>query len=518
MPRPAVFSASGAAPRARNAVRPFCILLGVYCLGIVTILQSNRFYIDDIGRALYGYAGWFTSARPVAEVFSYLFYMGGTTFDSSPFSQILAAAFLAAAALCLCIVLRAPFGAGTILALIPMGLSPYGLENLSYKFDAPQMSLALLLSVLPYAFFRRGGKTFFFTGLVCLFCAASIYQPTLSAYLAVGCYIMMLHTVSREKSMRLARVFARLALPFCIAMGICAAQTPYWLNRTRSPYIHLVSSMPSPADMPASIAANCRTYARILLEDWGANPLGWLLILLFACFLAFLAGRWLRSRRHAGPASLARLGLLGLLSVCFLLTPIGVVGVLPHPVWAPRAFCGFGTAMALMLLALQGAAARSAVLRMPFFVLSGVLCLQLVIFAQVYGNILTGQNNWERTRIAFMAQGLSRFMAETGVRDVFFRNSVGLTPLAAAPIRTYPLLGHLVVVPLAQGWEWGYEQLKIYGVNVRQPERGLKPAEALTPYLDTPVYRLDRTADGLGVITFKGSLEERLWRHIPPGS
>ncbi len=499
-------------------VRPFFILLCVYCLGLFSILRANRLYIDDIGRALYGYAGWFTSARPVAELFSYLFYLGGTTFDASPFSQMLGAAFLAGAALCLCVALRAPLTAGTILALVPVGLSPYGLENLSYKFDSPQMSLALLFAVLPYCFFRRNKKGFCLVSVVCLFCSASIYQPALSAYLAVGCYLMLLHIVSRKKNMELARIFLYLALPFCVAMALVAAQTPYWLGRTRSPYIHYVSSMPSLAELPGAIFANCRTYAEILHADWSGNPLGWLLGVLVLVFAFFLIGRWWRSRRHTGQTAFLRLAGLILLFICFLLAPVSLVAVLPHPIWAPRAFCGFGTTLALMLLALHGAASRRKPLRLPLLVLNSLLCLQLVMFAQVYGNMLTAQERWERTRIAFMAEGVSRFTADTGVTEIFFRNSVGLTPLAVVPTRTYPLLTHLLVVPVARGWEWGYTQLKLYGLHIQAPERPLRPGEPLSLYLDTPIYRLERTKDGLGVISFKDSLEEPLWRHIPAGS
>ncbi len=486
----------------------FFALLALYCLGIFSLLLANRLYIDDIGRALYGYAGWFTSARPVAELFSYLFYMGGITLDASPFSQILGVAFLAGTAFCLCLALRAPLTPGTLLAALPVGLSPYGLENLSYRFDSAQMCLALLLAVLPYCFLRRNRKTFFIASVVCLFCSASIYQPALSAYLAVGCYSMLLHTVSRKRDTELVRVFFRLALPFCLAMVLTAAQTPFWLGRTLSPYIHHVSAMPSLAELPAGIIANCRIYMKILLADWSGNPLGWLLAVLVVCFAAFLVGRWRRRR------SAVRFVVLCLLFVCFLLTPAGLVAVLPHPVWAPRAFCGFGTALALMLFALRGAA-RGKTARRLFGVLSVLLCLQLIIFAQAYGNVLTAQERWERTRIAFLAEGITRFIAETDGTEVIFKNSVGLSPLAEAPVRQYPLLAHLAVVPIARGWEWGYLQLKLYGVHVQQPDRVPEPGESLEIYLDTPVYRLERTVDGLGVISFKSCREETLWRHAP---
>lgn len=481
----------------------FALLLGVYCVGIAAIVRSNRFYIDDIGRALYGYAGWFTSARPVAEAFSYLFYLGGTTFDASPLTQVLGLAFLAGAALCVCLALRVPLSLGAMAAVVPIGLNPYGLENISYKFDSAQMCLAVFLAVLPYLFFHRRKKVFWAVSIVCVFCSASIYQPTVSAYLAVGCYMLMLRVVSRNRCMELARMFWHLAAPFVIAILVCAAQTPLWLNRTKSPYIHEVSSMPSLKGLFVNLAHNCRQYVDILRTDWRCNPLGWLMAALFCCFVVLLLARWWRGRRHTGAAALPRLALLCALLPCFLLTPLGVLSVLPHPIWHPRAFSGFGFLPALMLLALHGAAVRQKRLRVPVCILQACFCLQLVIFAQVYGNLLTAQGHWERTRIAFMVQGLTRFIRETGVKTVYFKNSVGMTPLAAVPARNYPLLEKLVVVHLVQGWEWGHEQLKLYGVWLRYPEKDLDPAAPLSTYADTPVYRLEQTKDGAAVVSFK---------------
>ncbi len=490
------------AEKKRRLLRAFFILLALYCLGIFSILRANRLYLDDIGRALYGYADWFVAARPMAELFSWIFYLGSGTVDASPFTQILAAAFLAAASLCLCVALRVQPTIWALLATVPLGLSPYGLENLSYKFDAPQMALAMLLAIVPFLFFRRHPRIFFITAVLCLFSSASIYQATLGAYLSVSGYILMTRLVSRKKSAGLVRTLFTLALPFFVATGAYAAQASFWFRKAQyADYISMHSVVPPLHCLPREIFDNCAAYATMLRTDWGGNGLGWLLLATLGWFTLFLAGRWARSLRHTGPASVFRLFLLFPLLLCFLLSPLGVQIILQDPVWSPRTLCGFGVIISLMLLALHGTITRKGFK----FLLCGLqifVCLQLVIFAQVYGNLLAAQNNWERSRIAFMAQGLSRFIAETDSTTVIFKGSVGQTPLTIVPARRYPLLGRMVSVPLTRSWRWGYEQLKIYGVYVR-PGRPLRPDETLSPYIDTPVYSLEQTADGIAVVSFK---------------
>ena len=156
----------------------------------------------------------------------------------------------------------------------------------------------------------------------------------------------------------------------------------------------------------------------------------------------------------------------------------------------------------LMLLSLHASATRNA-LRRFFSALQVFFVLQLLVFAQVYGNLLDAQGQWELSRIGLLAADLNRFIRKTGSSRVDFVGSIGLSPLVRAPAAKYPLLGRLVAVPLTRDWRWGYEQLITYGVKVDRediPEN--VPTESLTPFLETPNYRIDVTPEGVGRITF----------------
>ena len=72
--------------RDRIFSRYFAALFLLYLAGIFAILRANRLYLDDLGRALYGYADWIESARPLSELMSFIFYLGPITVDASPLS------------------------------------------------------------------------------------------------------------------------------------------------------------------------------------------------------------------------------------------------------------------------------------------------------------------------------------------------------------------------------------------------------------------------------------------------
>jgi hypothetical protein len=480
--------------------RSFFFLLAFYAVGIFSILRANRLYLDDMGRALYGYADWVTAARPAAECLSWFFYLSRHTVDASPFTQLLAAALLALVSLTLCLALRMRPCRWTLLATLPVGLSPYGLENLSYKFDSPFMALAVFLSVLPFLFFHHKGR-FFLVAAASLFFSASLYQAAMGAYLALSGYILLLQLVSRKKGRLVLRCFFRLTLPFLLTVGVYAAQASLWFRKGQyGDYVATHYVVPPLSQLPREVAANIADYFRMLQSDWGRNGLGMLLLLLLAWFCGALFLRWLRNRRAMGPWAPARLLLLFPLLFSFLLTPLGVQLLLQDPVWSPRTYCAFGVAAALMLLSLC-AVARAGTPRLLARCLTAFLVLQLLIFSQIYGNLLAAQSNWERSRMAMLIPGLSKFIAETDSTKVTFTGSIGQTPLLQVPSRMYPLLGRMVSVPLTRNWRWGYEQLKIFGVYVF-PGRALVQDEKLTLFMDTPTFRIEQTQDGVAVVSF----------------
>ena len=483
--------------------RYYLTLLLIYTLGILSILRANRSYLDDVGRSLYGYADWVASARPLAELFSWFFYFGPTTVDASPLTQILAVGILALVSLLLLEALRARTTWGSILCTVPVGLSPYGLENLSYKFDAPAMALALLLAVLPCCFRHSTRWTSILAASLCLFASASFYQPALGAYLCIAVYVCLTELASRRSPRAVLQRLWRLLLPFCLGVGIYTLQAPLWFETSQySEYVAQHASIPPLAGLPAELMQNLPTYANLLLRS--GNGLGLLLGLLLVCFALQLLMRWGRSAFMARtPArSFLRLLLLVVLFPCFLLCPFGIQFLLTDPVWAPRTFYGFGILVALMVLSLSAFAAGR-LGKLFAQAVRALLLIQLLVFGNVYGNLLDAQNQWELSRMSLLAVDLNRYIQVTGSSSVAFVGSMGLSPLAMNPARKYPLLERLVTVPLTRNWRWGYEQLYTFGVQVKSTPvpQGLDTAP-LEPFIETPSYRIQKGPGDVGIVTF----------------
>jgi hypothetical protein len=492
-----------------GGTQAFILLFSLYCIGSAGILRADRLYLDDMGRALHGYADMAQAGRPLAELLSALFYLHPGTVDASPFSQFAAVALTAGAALLLCRALRVRLTPAVVAACVPFGLGPYGLENLSYRFDAPLSAAGVLLAVLPFIWLRR--KQFFIRALLCVFASASIYQPCLNVYAAAAVFLL-LRNLSRGKAGS-AALALRLGAPFLCASALYALQLPFWLTDYQyADYVAAHSTVPGPSLLPAAAAANVRAYFALLYADWSVNALGPLLLLAFAAFFATSAVRLQRRRsvealgRKHGAGWTALLA-LPVLFLCLLAAPLGVQTVLGSPVWSPRTLLAFGPVLTLVLLGITPGrskagtnARRAAATAVPVLIL--LMDVQLFIVASLYGNMLSAQNRWEQARFAALAPVLTAFAAENNSDRVIFSGSVGYSPLMDVPGRRFPLIRRMTVVPLTRNMRWGYEQLAVYGIAARP---GKAPAEGdiLRPYADTPFFRLDATADGEAFITFK---------------
>ncbi|GHV53447.1 hypothetical protein FACS1894206_04140 [Deltaproteobacteria bacterium] len=130
-----------------------------------------------------------------------------------------------------------------------------------------------------------------------------------------------------------------------------------------------------------------------------------------------------------------------------------------------------------------------------------MLVAQLLVFAHIYGNLLARQDEWELLHLAPLAMDLRAFLQESNAPAIFYRGSLGHTPLMQSPAAKFPLLRRMV--PYISGESYRLNKMKILGVPISRT-RNAPPDPCLwTPYCEKPGYRIDRTPDNFPVVTFK---------------
>ena len=156
------------------------LILGVYLLVNINISLAEYPYIDDIGRQVLGYTGFSEHYSRYLSEFSARLIQGGPHLtDPGLTTNIISAFILTFASTILLFVLFPSKKVTPVLALAStvIGINPWFLEPLSFRFDNPFMSLSILVSILPFIFWESR-KLFSICSVVCIYLMCNSYQAS----------------------------------------------------------------------------------------------------------------------------------------------------------------------------------------------------------------------------------------------------------------------------------------------------------------------------------------------------
>lgn len=79
----------------RTIWKPFLIFCLIYGIAMIPLIRANFNYIDDLGRVVSGGRGWNNFSRYISVYLSVLIHADTRLTDISPFTQVLAAIWVA---------------------------------------------------------------------------------------------------------------------------------------------------------------------------------------------------------------------------------------------------------------------------------------------------------------------------------------------------------------------------------------------------------------------------------------
>ena len=194
------------------------ILFAVFVVGISAILRANFYYMDDSPRAALGYKQWDYFSRYLSTALATLMHGGDYLADAAPLPQILAMLIMAVSGILMGYIVyeRTTFSGWELAVLSILGLNPYFLGCVSFRFDAPYMALSVLAAVVPLLCRNRNTAAYVLASGLGILAVCTSYQA------AAGIFPMLvvalaLRMWNRGESIREVRLF----LPE-IRGGVCA--------------------------------------------------------------------------------------------------------------------------------------------------------------------------------------------------------------------------------------------------------------------------------------------------------
>ena len=412
--------------------KQFMVLFFIYIIGISSILRANYNYLDDIGRVVAGFLGWDDFSRYLNVILATIIHGDTLLNDISPLPQILAVAITAASSVVLMKVFTNSCSWWSVLALIPLGLSPYFLECLSFKFDSPYMALSVFASVFPLLFMDEDERLYLFVVAVGALVMFTTYQASSGIFIVCLSFLLALRWSQGEDLKKSVNCFFKSSLVFVII----AVLFKVLLVKEYNDYVS--TDIVGSKNLLYVVFDNTTRYLRLLWQD---STIAWRIMFagIVLCFVKNFTLQSARNRIHTFFVAII------LVMVCGILSYGGYL-VLQKPLFYPRAMYGFGVYVAILgIIAVSSWKEK---------MLSKVVCLfmswSLFVFALAYGNALAEQKRYDNFRIQMIVNDLSKVpnLDNAHVRKMQLKGKAGYSPVITRMSERYKVLKRLIHVSI----------------------------------------------------------------------
>ena len=176
--------------------KKFLLCIFIYFASFLAILQADYIYGQDI-RLLSNTAGLSVSKNAfVNEVLSLVLFTGTKVQDISPIPQLISIVLLAFSSVALVSIFCAKITFFRVACATVLGLTPYFLPHMCYKFSSLIECMSILLAIIPFLFQTR--KKFAIASILSLVLAGFLYLPAISIYLIVFSFKMIQKKISGQ--------------------------------------------------------------------------------------------------------------------------------------------------------------------------------------------------------------------------------------------------------------------------------------------------------------------------------
>jgi len=426
------------------------LLIGYGLFILYPILRADRYCNDDLLRALSGNYGWNNNGRHLANLLMRtLQFNGQRLVDISPLPQLAAIGILAWTGVLIArrYAIASPWLA--VLIAFPLGAQPFYLENLSYKFDAPCMALAMLCAVWPLLTVKRTHSAYLL-GIASLLASLSLYQPAITVFLI---FTILEFAVDQANKAELRPLLTQILLR--AAQALIAVTVYRWLFEPAiKDWIRDHGTLASGSSVWPVISSNARAFSDFTMRAFHPR---W--IALFAPFAILAAALPVviglrqvfayRDQRSMWQIVLLAVAIT-LLPMAAVLCAVGPMLLLVQPVLMPRVMLGIGALLCAALLAMNKALQKWPGSQRWQLANAGVWALGMVVYANAYANAAGAQKRYEDSIAMQIANDLAEVTVDRQSHYLLLSGSAGLAPVTMHAANQFPLIRSLVLPYLSE--------------------------------------------------------------------
>lgn len=406
------------------------ILFILYFFGYFTIFRANfwNIAIDDLARQIEGTREWMNWYRYISEFGSIFIHTSPRLIDIAPLTQIIALLLLSFSSFFLIYIFNKKFTFISCLASLPVGLFPYILSNISYRYDSPYMAFSVLVSIIPFLFFDDN-KTFIFTSLVCLLLMCTSYQSSSGIYIFM-CILCILSKIlyTHETGISIIKKIVLCIILYAVTLILFSLIFMEKVDTTT--YVNNTISI-------KAIPVNIKSFLSIVYSNF-KNTIILILSISILIFFSFI------TINKSNKNKLISLILVLLTIVISIPFTFGSYLALEHPLFSPRAFSALGVLIACILIQCASFDKKIIVKRI-ISILIIYYSYSLLAFSFAYGNAQYDQNKYIDFRATLLLKDLSEIVEDTSETiELLFISDIGYSKTVQNFISVYPVAKSMI--------------------------------------------------------------------------
>lgn len=417
-------------------------LFAIFSVGFFSVLRSNYYYIDDIGRAVNGNGLTGGFSRYLSDVLAEVLHVNVWLADVSPITQLVALLILAFTG---AVILHIVYGESSpkvfnVVSLIPLGLSPYFLSCLSFKYDAPYMAFSIFVSIIPFLFYKKNDWRYGIAIYLSMVCMCTTYQASAGIFPACVLLIAFLMWINKQDLKYIGKFIGISVIGY---MAGLLSFRYILMAPTNTAYVDTSISF-------KNIFFNIGQYFHVLNNDYGAI---WKLCV-FIIILVFSVYVIVSSRRNR----LITTALLIVMLVSTFILTYGVNIVFEKPTTDARGIYAIG-----ILIAIIGTFTLS--IDKKYLSVSAIVILSwmCIVFSTIYGNALSLQKDYTAYRMEQVLDDINELRVLENKEDVKlqFAGTEWTNTAVRNLTNEYPVLKRLMPILFDdnQDYYWGPKQV-----------------------------------------------------------
>lgn len=410
------------------------VLFGVYQLVCITISLQNYPYIDDVLRQETGITDFAASyARWGSELGSWFLQGSRHLTDLGLTTSILTGIFMAVSSLLLIFILfGTSFSWGAVIGSLTLGINPWALQLISFRFDSPYMALSIVASIIPFLFWNQSNWLFGGISLLSILVMTNTYQAASGIFIVVALTIIyrkiLMNTIGKKDWQHLLTA----GIAYILGMLLFLVESTYTIDLTQRGAT--VAIAPT-NELFSQLAKNAQGYVLTIKEQ---SATIWLL-----CYTVLLVGFFLMVWQVDYKKRIRNLSVSCM--YLFLMIPLsyGVLLVFQENLIETTPRYGVGISIVFATVAMLSSEYSANHIGLLNKILVGLLSYYFISFSLSYASLLTVQLEAFKQQSTQLTNDLSQTVTPTR-KNVLIGNLFKDSPVVINAERNYPIVKKLV--------------------------------------------------------------------------